>query len=247
MLDNAVVLYFSPKYNKVVIMGLFGKTNDRPPKDLVNEWTHKIRKEGYQIDRQIRSIQREEEKTKRMLKESAKKGEKEACRILAKEIVHSRKAINRLNASKAHLGSVQLSMKQQLANLRIAGALEKSTQVMVSMQHLVKVPEIMATMREMSKEMTKAGILEEMVDDAMGSALGDDEDLEEAADSEVEKVLYELTAGELGKAPAAVEDSLPVPGEAVGATAGPSFEADEDVEEEEDMSAMKARLEALRS
>lgn len=43
------------------------------------------------------------------------------------------------------------------ANLRIAGALEKSTQVMVSMQQLVKVPEIMATMREMSKEMMKVG------------------------------------------------------------------------------------------
>ena len=41
------------------------------------------------------------------------------------------------------------------ANLRIAGALEKSTQVMTSMQQLVKVPEVMATMREMSKEMMK--------------------------------------------------------------------------------------------
>jgi charged multivesicular body protein 3 len=41
------------------------------------------------------------------------------------------------------------------ANLRIAGALEKSTRVMQSMQQLVKVPEIMATMREMSKEMMK--------------------------------------------------------------------------------------------
>ena len=45
------------------------------------------------------------------------------------------------------------------ANLRIAGALEKSTQVMVSMQQLVKVPEVMATMREMSKEMMKVGQL----------------------------------------------------------------------------------------
>ena len=49
--------------------------------------------------------------------------------------------------------------------------------------------------------------------------------------------------GELGKAPAAVEDSLPA--EPMGATAGPSYAEDE--EEEEDMSAMRARLEALRS
>ena len=49
-----------------------------------------------------------------MLKDSAKKGEKESCRVLAKEIVNARKAVNRLHASKAHLSSVQLSMKQQL-------------------------------------------------------------------------------------------------------------------------------------
>lgn len=192
------------------------------------------------MDRQIKGIQREEEKTKRMLKESAKKGDKDSCKVLAKEIVNSRKCVNRLHASKAHLNSVQLSMKQQLANLRIAGALEKSTQVMQSMQKLVKVPEIMATMRDMSKEMMKAGILEEMMEDAMETV--DEDDVEEAAEGEVEKVLWELTAGELGKAPAAVEDSLPA--ESVGATAGPSYEEEE---EEEDMSVMQARLEALRS
>ncbi|PVD30545.1 hypothetical protein C0Q70_09813 [Pomacea canaliculata] len=206
-------------------MGLFGKTNERPPKEMVQEWTHKIRKEGYSLDRQIRNIQREEEKTKRMLKDAAKKGDKDTCRILAKEIVHARKAISRIYASKAHLNSVQLSMKQQLANLRISGALEKSTQVMVSMQQLLKVPEIMATMREMSKEMAKAGILEEMVDDAMES-VNDDEELEEAAEGEVDKVLWELTA-------------------AIGATAGTSQVAEED--DEEDLESMKARLEALRS
>lgn len=44
------------------------------------------------------------------------------------------------------------------ATLRIAGTLEKSTQVMQGMQNLIKVPEIQATMREMSKEMTKVWI-----------------------------------------------------------------------------------------
>ncbi|XP_061183998.1 charged multivesicular body protein 3-like [Saccostrea echinata] len=215
-------------------MGLFGKEKKENPKEMVNQWTHNLRKEGYNIDRQIRGIQREEEKVKRSLKESAKKGEKESCKILAKEIVRSRKAVNRLYTSKAHMNSVQMQMKNQLATLRIAGALEKSTEVMKSMQALIKIPEIQATMREMSKEMMKAGILEEMLEDTMETL--DDDELEEEADSEVEKVLYELTAGELGKAPAAVADTLPVP-EPEGATAM-SDEEDED---------LTSRLEALRS
>lgn len=60
------------------------------------------------------AIQREEEKTKRALKDSAKKGEKEACVILAKELIHSKKAISKLYAAKAELNSVQMSMKHQL-------------------------------------------------------------------------------------------------------------------------------------
>ena len=41
------------------------------------------------------------------------------------------------------------------AVVRVAGALQKSTEVMKAMQSLVKIPEIQATMRDLSKEMMK--------------------------------------------------------------------------------------------
>lgn len=66
------------------------------------------------MDRQIRGIQREEEKVKRSLKQAAAKNDRDTCLILAKEIVRARKAINRIYTSKAHLNSVQLQMKNQL-------------------------------------------------------------------------------------------------------------------------------------
>lgn len=80
----------------------------------MNEWCHKLRKEGNQLERQINSIKREEEKVKRTLKDAAKKNDKDTCIILAKELIRSRKAINRIHTSKAHLNSVQLQMKSQL-------------------------------------------------------------------------------------------------------------------------------------
>ena len=42
-------------------MGLFGKSKPADPKALVDEWTKKVRKEGYGLDRQIRQIQRQEQ------------------------------------------------------------------------------------------------------------------------------------------------------------------------------------------
>lgn len=152
----------------------------------VNEWCHKIRKEGYQLDRQVRAIQREEDKVKKTLKQAAAKGDKDTCTILAKEIVRARKAVNRIYTSKAHLNSVQLQMKNQLATLRVAGALQKSTEVMQAMQNLVRLPEIAAVMRDMSKEMMRAGIIEEMLEDTMES-IEDTEEMEEEAQSEVDK------------------------------------------------------------
>lgn len=136
----------------------------------------------------MRAIKNEEEKVKRALKQAAAKGDKDTCTILAKEIVHSRKATNRIYLTKAHLNSVQLQMKNQLATLRVAGSLAKSTEVMTAMQNLVRVTEIAGVMREMSKEMTKAGIIEEMLEETMDS-IEDTEELEEEVQTEVDKVL----------------------------------------------------------
>ncbi|XP_076240398.1 vacuolar protein sorting 24 [Calliopsis andreniformis] len=221
-------------------MGLFGKSQEKNPKEMVQEWTHKLRKEGYQLDRQVRAIQREEEKVKRSLKEAAKKGDKDVCKILAKEIIRARKACNKIYTSKAHLNSVTLQMKNQLATIRVAGSVSKSTEVMQAMQSLVRVPEVAATMRELSKEMMKAGIIEEMLDETMDS-IEDSEEMEDEADEEIDKILWEVTAGQLGTAPAVVTET---PGSVVASTS-----AEEEGEEADDkeLEEMKMRLQSLRS
>lgn len=54
------------------------------------------------IDRQIRAIQREEEKVKMELKKAAKQGNRDVCLVFAKEIVNSRKGV-RLRLIKSNL------------------------------------------------------------------------------------------------------------------------------------------------
>lgn len=62
-------------------------------------------------------IQREEEKVKRSIKDAAKKGQKDVCIILAKEMIRSRKAVSKLYASRAHMNSVLMGMKNQLGKV----------------------------------------------------------------------------------------------------------------------------------
>ena len=52
---------------------------------------------------------------------------------------------------------------------------------------LIKVPQLNRTMRDMSREMMKAGMIDEIMDDALDSAL-DTEDMEEETEEELDKV-----------------------------------------------------------
>ncbi|KAG5285161.1 hypothetical protein AALO_G00000210 [Alosa alosa] len=225
-------------------MGLFGKTSEKPPKDLINEWSLKIRKEMRVIDRQIRDIQREQEKVKRSIKDAAKKGQKDVCVVLAKEMIQSKRAVSKLYASKAQMNSILLSMKNQLSLLRVAGALQKSTEVMKAMQNLVKDSKDDTGHHRGNSQGDDercAGIIEEMLEDTF-EGMEDEEEMEEEAEAEVDKILFEITAGALGKAPSKVTDALPEP-EPQGATAA----SEEEEEEEEDIEEMQTRLAALRS
>jgi len=219
-------------------MGLFGQDKRKDPKEQVREWSRKLRQETRGLDRQILSIQREQEKVKRQIKEAAKKNDQDVCRILAKEFVKSKKAVSKLYASKAQINSIIMNMQNQVATLRLAGSLQKSAEVMQSMNRLIKVPEVAATMRELSKEMMKAGIIEEMLEDTMESMEPDD--MEEDVEREVDKVLNEIIHGQISKAPKAVDDTL-VPGTSA------ADDEHEDEEVEEGLEKMQERLQALRS
>jgi charged multivesicular body protein 3 len=132
----------------------------------------------------------------------------------------------------------------------MAGAISKSTDVMKAMQDLVKLPEIRQSMFELSREMSKAGLIEEMMEDTLEGL--EDDDVEDLADEEVEKVLLEITQGiinnvvivaailTIGKLETTndVPSTLPE-----GATAlEPEVESDEEDEQE-----MSQRLAQLRS
>lgn len=108
--------------------------------------------------------------------------------------------------------------------IKVTGSLQKSTEIMKLSNSLIRLPQISQTMREMSMEMTKvgrycplseedllmctkAGIMEEMLEDVL--EMDEDDELEEEADAEVEKVLFDITDGKLGAAGSVTTD-LPV-------------------------------------
>ncbi|KAL0949501.1 hypothetical protein HGRIS_009555 [Hohenbuehelia grisea] len=173
---------------------LYGPT----PEEKVRAWQSKLRAEQRVLDREMRQLDMATHKARQSVKQLAAKGDVKSARILAREVVRSDKQKDRLSVSKARLGSIGSQLQQQTALMKVTGSLQKSTEIMKLSNALVKLPQISQTMREMSMEMTKAGILEEMLEDTL--EMDEDEEIEEEADAEVDKVLFELTDGKLGLA-----------------------------------------------
>lgn len=207
---------------------IFGKKPD--PAELCKKWRLDLRKQERELDRNIREIDLAESKLKAQIKERAKAGDASSAKLLARELVNSRKAKERVYKSKAQLHSVELHLTEQNAMIRATGAMQKSAQIMAMMNNLMKAPQMMAVMQAMGREMEKAGLIEEMIGDAVGA---DDDEIEEAADEEVEKAFLEATTGI--KAPATA-----LPARAPAA-------AEEEEEEEEDEKKTAARLAALKT
>ena len=203
-----------------------------------------IRANTRKLDRDILQLKTLDQKTRQYILTASKRGQRnpsqakqaaQETRVFAKELIRIRKQGNRLATSKAQLESVKMQVNEAFSVRKIEGSIKSSTGIMKDVNSLVRLPELTGTMRELSQELMKAGIIEEMV----GDSLPDDELMEgedEEAETEVEKVLGEVLQGKLGKAKV---DAGPVAEE-------PPVEEETMEEQEATLEQMRGRWEALK-
>jgi charged multivesicular body protein 3 len=197
------------------------------------------------LDRDIQQLKQTEQKTKTLIQQSSKRAQKnpsmakqanQDVRIFARELIRVRKQGGRLATSKAQLSSVQMQVNEAFSVRKIEGSIRASTGIMKDVNSLVRLPELTGTMRDLSAELMKAGIIEEMV----GDTLPDNELMEgedEEAEEEVDKVLSEILKDRLPTGKTS-EDELP---------SAPVGEEEEEEDQEEMLAAMRSRLEVLKS
>ncbi|KAK7453708.1 Snf7 family protein [Colletotrichum acutatum] len=224
------------------------------PREISNEFVPEqlrkcnalIRSNIRKLDRDINQVRQVEAKTKNLILQADKRAQRDPtrqkqaqkeARDFARELIRARKTSNRLVTSKAQLNSVQMQVNEAFAVRKIEGSIRASVGVMKDVNRLIRLPELAGTMQELSAELMKAGIIEEMVGESLPEDL--DEFEEEEAEGEVDKVLGEILKDRMSKEklPAAPVTQEPKPVE---------------VEEEEEdaeamMNQMRNRLEALRS
>ncbi|KIE02594.1 charged multivesicular body protein 3, partial [Metarhizium majus ARSEF 297] len=202
-----------------------------------------IRSNIRKLDRDITANKQNEIKIKNLIIQADKRAQKDPARAkqaqkevrdFAHELVRQRRASARTITSKAQLNSVQMQVNEAFAVRKIEGSIRSSVGIMKDLNRLIRLPEMAQTMQQLSTELMKAGIIEEMVEDILpedGEMLMEDE-------GEVDKVLGEILKDRK-------EPSLPVA--PVPEPQTQEVEEEEEEDAEAMMDQMRNRLDALRS
>jgi len=168
---------------------LFGRK--KTPAEMLRQNQRALNKAMRELDRERQKMEQQEKKTIADIKTMAKKGQMDAVRVMAKDLVRTRRYVKKFISLKANIQAVSLKIQTLKANNTMAEAMKGVTRAMATMNKQMKLPQIQKIMMEFEKQSEIMDMKEEMMGDAIDDALGDEDD-EEESDAVVSQVLDEL-------------------------------------------------------
>ncbi|PWN21699.1 Snf7-domain-containing protein [Microstroma glucosiphilum] len=234
-----------------IINTLFGTR--KTPAEKLRQHQRALQKAQRELDRERTKLEQQEKKLVAEIRQNAKQGQMSACKIQAKDLVRTRKHIQKFYQMKTQLQAVSLRIQTLRSNQQMGEAMKGATKAMGMMNRSMNLPQVQRIMREFERESEVMDMKEEMMSDAVDQAMDDEADgigEEEEGDAILKEVLDSIgvdLSQSLGEAPtASLNDPIAAPqrvaiGEEMGAGvggAGGGGTSDED--------ALQARLDMLR-
>lgn len=168
---------------------MFGKR--KTPAEVLRQHQRAITKAQRELDREREKLERQEKKLIADIKKSAKANQMGACKVMAKDLVRTRRNVQKFYQMKTQLQAVGLRIQTLRSSQQMAEAMKGATKAMGSMNRQMNLPKIQQIMMEFEKESEMMDMKDEMMGDAIDDAFEEDED-EEESDEIVNKVLDEI-------------------------------------------------------
>lgn len=191
------------------------------------------------MDRSLNQLGPLKKKTELLIKQSVKQKDLKSAQIYAKELINIRRQYDKLHLSKTRVDSIAMVINEQWQLNKLTQSMHLLTGVMKDVNLLIHVGAVLQTMQELSKELTKAGIIDEMMTDMMDLE-EEDLDLELESQEEINKIIETATQDKFSK----IQEDVPkaqLPEEPVV-----EAPAEEDEEDEQTLDEMRERLKALQ-
>lgn len=168
---------------------LFGKK--QTPAQMLRKHKRALTKATRDMDRERVKLETQEKKLINDIRASAKAGQMDATKIMAKDLVRTRNYVKKFMMMKAQLQAVGLKIQTLQSNQAMAEAMKGVTTAMKKMNKQMNLPAIQKTMMEFEKESEIMNMKEEMVGDAIDDVMGEEDDDVES-ENIVNSVLEEI-------------------------------------------------------
>ncbi|CAN7993865.1 unnamed protein product [Ixodes pacificus] len=171
---------------------LFGKK--KTPEEMLRQNQRALNKAMRDLDRERAKMEQQEKKIIMDIKKMAKDNQMDAVKIMARDLVRTRRQVKKFILMRANIQAVSLKIQTLRSQNAMAQAMKGVTRAMQNMNRQLNLPQIQKIMQEFEKQSEIMDMKEEMMNDAIDDAMGDDEDEEErqVVDAIVSEVLDEL-------------------------------------------------------
>merc|ERR1712014_426048 len=175
----------------LIKMGLTDMFKRKTPQEMIRENKRMIDRAIREMDRERVKMEQQEKKVIADIKKTAKTGQMDAVKVMAKDLVRTRQHVKKFMLMKANLQAVSLKMTTMKSQHTMAQAMKGVTRAMGRMNKSMNLPQIQKIMQEFEKQSEMMEMKGEMMDDAIDDAL-DDGETEEETEKIVGQVLGEL-------------------------------------------------------
>uniref|UniRef100_A0A182K523 Vacuolar assembly/sorting protein DID4 n=1 Tax=Anopheles christyi TaxID=43041 RepID=A0A182K523_9DIPT len=168
---------------------LFGKRMS--PDEMMRKNQRALNKAMRDLDREKMKMEQQEKKIIADIKKLAKENQMDAVKIMAKDLVRTRRYVRKFMLMKANIQAVSLKIQTLKSQNAMGEAMKGVTKAMTNMNRQLNMPQIQKILHEFEKQSEIMDMKEEMINDAMDDAMEDEGD-EEETDAIVSQVLDEL-------------------------------------------------------
>ncbi|KAJ5432922.1 DOA4-independent degradation protein 4 [Penicillium daleae] len=163
-----------------IVEWAFGKR--MTPAERLRKHQRALDRTQRELDRERTKLENQEKKLVQDIKKSAKNGQIGACKIQAKDLVRTRRYIQKFYQMRTQLQAISLRIQTVRSNEQMMQSMKGATMLLGSMNRQMNLPALQRITMEFERENEIMDERQEMMDDAIDEATGMEDDEAEGED-----------------------------------------------------------------
>jgi charged multivesicular body protein 2A len=162
------------------------------PEEAMKKYKRALDKTVRDLERERNKLGTQEKKLTIEMKKMAKQDQMDSVRVMARDLVRTRKYQQKMYRMKTQIQGVSLRITTMQSTAQMSKAMAGVTKAMKGMNDKMNIPAMQQVMREFERQNEMMGMKEEMMNDAIDDVMDDEGEEEGETEMEINKVMDEV-------------------------------------------------------